>query len=182
MSNIKIPNKEQYIGTKLNKLVLLEVFNDKSGHIKARCLCDCGKEKITTFLRWFRGGCKSCGCILSESMMINDQDYAKTTLFNTYKSSARRKKLEFSLTKEEIFHLANMNCYYCGDNPRQIKRFRGYYNGIDRVDSSRGYVLDNCVPCCTICNYFKNKFTEEFFLNHVNKIYNFQHQGQQKGR
>jgi hypothetical protein len=29
------------------------------------------------------------------------------------------------------------------------------YNGIDRVDNSKGYTPENTVPCCKICNKIK---------------------------
>jgi hypothetical protein len=43
-------------------------------------------------------------------------------------------------------------------------------NGVDRVDSGRGYTVDNCVPCCKFCNLMKRNYTPEFFLAHTSKI------------
>lgn len=45
-------------------------------------------------------------------------------------------------------------------------------NGIDRVDSKIGYYIDNCVTCCTMCNYMKQAHSKESFLEQVKKIYN----------
>ena len=45
-------------------------------------------------------------------------------------------------------------------------------NGIDRVDSSKGYTLDNCVPCCSICNTMKLNYTLQEFSDHITKVYN----------
>jgi hypothetical protein len=37
------------------------------------------------------------------------------------------------------------------------------YNGVDRIDNSIGYTKENCVPCCTICNWAKsNRGVDEF--------------------
>lgn len=47
------------------------------------------------------------------------------------------------------------------------------YNSIDRVDPTKGYIIDNCVPCCTTCNYMKRILQRDEFLDHVKKIYNF---------
>jgi len=33
------------------------------------------------------------------------------------------------------------------------------YTGIDRVDNKKGYVVDNVVSCCTICNRVKNNMS-----------------------
>lgn len=43
--------------------------------------------------------------------------------------------------------------------------------GIDRIDSSKDYTLDNCVPCCFICNRIKNKYDLNTFFDKVEKIY-----------
>lgn len=49
------------------------------------------------------------------------------------------------------------------------------YNGIDRKDSSIGYLLENCVSCCSKCNQIKMDMSETDFLSHVTKIYRYSH-------
>ena len=56
-------------------------------------------------------------------------------------------------------------CYYCGSIIETV--------GVDRVDNNKGYTLDNVVPCCSKCNYMKNSNTEKEFLEHVEKIHDF---------
>jgi len=56
---------------------------------------------------------------------------------------------------------------YCGAKPEE-KKFRDHKfsilsNGIDRVNNLEGYILDNCVPCCVLCNTAKNNLTLEDF-------------------
>lgn len=46
-------------------------------------------------------------------------------------------------------------------------------NGIDRLDSEKGYVKENCVPCCWDCNRMKQTLTEQQFLKKVEQIYNY---------
>ncbi len=43
-------------------------------------------------------------------------------------------------------------------------------NGVDRVDSSRGYVKDNVVSCCKHCNLAKRDRTAEDFIKHCRKV------------
>ncbi len=38
------------------------------------------------------------------------------------------------------------------------------YNGIDRLDSSKGYTLENCVPCCEEINVMKMALTKDRFV------------------
>lgn len=45
-----------------------------------------------------------------------------------------------------------------------------YYNGLDRLDSSKPHTKDNVVTCCIVCNKLKNKSTKEEFFLHIKKI------------
>lgn len=84
-------------------------------------------------------------------------------IYLRYRISAKDRNLEFSLTLEDMQRFrTRVPCYYCGDKLKRI--------GIDRVDNSKGYTLDNCVPCCTTCNRMKMAHTTDFFLNHLDKI------------
>ena len=83
----------------------------------------------------------------------------------------------FELTKEEFKILTSSDCYYCGQNPNQLhntnkNKFNGNYihNGVDRVDNSKGYIINNCVACCWKCNKMKGSWTQEEFINHCKKI------------
>ncbi len=75
-----------------------------------------------------------------------------------------------ALTQEQFKKLIQSNCDYCKRQPSNKKKLKRktldyiVYNGVDRVDSSRGYTLDNCVPCCYKCNIAKSDMTRaEFF-------------------
>ena len=85
---------------------------------------------------------------------------------------------EFKLTKNDFELLTKKNCYYCGGVPNNIqKALKGkeiyVYNGIERVDNTRGYLSKNCVSCCKKCNSFKLNTSVEDFLNHIKKIYEY---------
>lgn len=47
-------------------------------------------------------------------------------------------------------------CVYCGDEIVTV--------GVDRVDNAKGYVMDNVVPCCAICNSMKSSMKLVDFL------------------
>jgi hypothetical protein len=44
------------------------------------------------------------------------------------------------------------------------------YNGIDRKINSIGYVYENCLPCCEICNKAKGTRTYEEYIEWMNRI------------
>jgi len=53
------------------------------------------------------------------------------------------------------------------------KKSDKYYNGIDRIDNTKDYTLDNCVPCCKNCNYAKRTLTQHDFYKLIQSIYNY---------
>lgn len=57
-------NLEQFINTKINKLLIIEIFQLKKNHkYYCKCLCDCGTEKIIRLDSILRATTKSCGCL-----------------------------------------------------------------------------------------------------------------------
>jgi hypothetical protein len=88
--------------------------------------------------------------------------------FAFLKGRAVYKNFEFTLTKDDLAYLVSTPCAYCGE-------IQENFNGVDRVDSSKGYTKDSCVSCCKLCNYMKNMYKTNVFLEHVNKIYLYQH-------
>lgn len=99
--------------------------------------------------------------------------------YTTYKWCAKDRNLEFSLNIDEFDALTKQNCHYCGQQPvpridKSTKRYNGPFigNGIDRMDSTRGYTLNNCVPCCFACNYAKHTRTYEDYKAWIVRSYN----------
>lgn len=111
-----------------------------------------------------------------------------TTLISASRNAAKSHKpfpVEFSLTREEYVKLINGKCYYCGEERVDTKKFEnkrarqglaphfGKYLkcvGIDRVDSSKGYVSNNVVPCCAKCNRMKMDLAQKDFIDRCKKI------------
>ena len=59
-------------------------------------------------------------------------------------------------------------------NHRKPNLFIIQYNTTNFVrdrNNLAGYVLENCIPCCDICNYMKNNLPKDEFFHKVNKIY-----------
>lgn len=83
--------------------------------------------------------------------------------FNHFRNNAINRGINFDLTKDQVYELCNKDCVYCGK-----KRCLG----IDRVDNSKGYTIDNVVPCCGCCNKMKMDLEINFFIDQITKIYN----------
>jgi hypothetical protein len=95
-------------------------------------------------------------------------------LLTQHKCTAAKRGLAWDLTEKEVIDLWCSPCAYCGSSPTNKFSNSGreiVYSGIDRIDSSLGYVSSNVQPCCKRCNIAKNNMTHEEFLAHVAQIY-----------
>lgn len=171
-------------------LEIIEIIpqNRAGQHVKLKCLChycnnitiingiffkkfiSCGCQQRISFL-WKRKGPKNMPWKLPSG------NAAKNNLYIQYKNSARRRKKEFSLLKEDFFELITGKCIYCGDQYTNKIKGQGktsgdfLYTGIDRIDSSIGYTKENSVSCCWTCNNMKNTMSNDVFIQHINKIH-----------
>ena len=103
-----------------------------------------------------------------------DNQPAKNKLFYAYKLSAKKRNISFNISSETFENLINKNCYYCGSEPSQIYKSSFHtlvYNGVDRIDSSKGYNDDNVIPCCKYCNQMKSNMDADIFLNQIKRIH-----------
>lgn len=90
----------------------------------------------------------------------------------SYKNGAIHRGLVFELSETECLLLFAGRCHYCGALPREKRHFNRVVrqNGIDRRDSSIGYISDNCVSCCTLCNYAKRNLSVEEFKKWIVRL------------
>lgn len=148
----------------------------KRGRWVARC--DCGREKEISGSNWYSGRCvKRCACTPREPNYnkLPSGEAAFNELYNSYRNKGLGRKRNFDLSKEQFRLLTSMDCAYCGSSPSQVNKTGSgdtyIYNGIDRIDSSRGYTWTNCNPCCKHCNFAKMNFTLDEWLEHIKRIY-----------
>lgn len=98
-----------------------------------------------------------------------------------YKEGARSRGFNWEISDEEFYDIISKPCFYCGSEPKPIQSLKRYIkvkesinvNGVDRLDSNLGYTIENCVPCCSMCNRMKMNYTLNDFVNHVYKISNY---------
>lgn len=150
---------------------------EKSVRMIWECMCECGNKRNVPAGVLMRGGSKSCGCLKREGRKILPRGIPeRNLLLRTYKKNAELRGLEFSLTAEQFVDLMQQDCFYCGAEPKKSVRGKGFdgkyaYNGIDRVNNSIGYTLENCVSCCETCNKAKLMMSEDEFAEWVVRVY-----------
>ena len=166
----------KYLNTTHGVLTILELDHeeyDKSTQCKRsyfKCKCNrCGSITVVRTDRFGKGKYipKSCSnCINNLQKEIADKKYKEDRperyRINSIKINAKSRNYKIELTDDEIKELLHKPCFYCGEENA---------NGIDRVDSTKHYTKENCVPCCFICNRMKNKYSIDVFLEKIKQIY-----------
>lgn len=162
---------------------------NNQGAVIWELLCECGNKTFASGKDVVSGNTTSCGCYAMQRRSVGGQ---KNRRFDPVISSARTvwKGVYKDCDFDTFFTLSQEPCYYCGRDPHrtfnvgntsQKKRKVSHiqvevgdftYNGIDRIDSSKGHTFDNIVPCCYRCNQAKNDMPVNEFLDLVKLIYN----------
>ena len=112
---------------------------------------------------------------ISEIPDENDKnlfEFSQNGLYVKFKCDAEQKNKNNELTEKMYNFIINQPCHYCKNSQSANTGCVGA-RGIDRIDSSTGYIIGNVVPCCKTCNYFKNDLTTENFFEHLKSIYNY---------
>lgn len=176
------------LGNVYGRLTILKDLGVYKKNRKVLCSCSCGNEKEVYLTSLKTGRTKSCGCLAKElsSKRLKNKPIGKrkkngesvfNIIFCQYKNSANKRDIEFNLTRQQFKKLTKQTCYYCGEPPSKIRKNKystgDYtYNGVDRLDNSKGYTIDNAVSCCSFCNISKNNYSIEYFYDKISKIYN----------
>lgn len=157
---------------------------DNSGYVIYEAECKlCGKIQMKASYDFARGTVR-CDC---EEWKLKfgkplgrkpDPDNLSNVnrVFKQYKKSAKERNLSFELTKKQFKSLIEADCFYCGKKPQRRNRTSTchgeyYCNGIDRMNNSIGYTVENCVTCCSECNFGKGTMSKQDFLNWVKRVY-----------
>lgn len=167
-------------GRRFGKLIVIEESHRGRG-VHWKILCDCGVLKTAASGDLVAGRCRSCGCGRNNTDRIQSIDEDTTQgfkrLVRRYVDSAKRRKIEFLLSLDEIRYLTKQKCSYCGIEPCQnigrVKNIVYKHNGIDRVDSSKPYIIENCVTCCKMCNFAKMDNSYNDFVNWIKRAYHY---------
>lgn len=170
---------------KFNRLTIVKHLgkNNYNNHIY-ECLCDCGgiiKAEGTDIKTERVKSCGRCTKSINSAMKLPYGEMLYNVIYNDYRIKAGQREIDFQLDKDVFLIEIQKNCHYCGSVPMNTRRNKSewkpeqvVYTGLDRIDNERGYVTDNVVPCCFICNQAKHRLPYQVFLDWVDKVHYFQ--------
>lgn len=190
-------NKTDIVGIQVGRLTVLSF--EKTVKIRRRlkhyysCKCDCGNIALVVRRHLREKSTKSCGCLLNEILkmgptagkLLPKGEAGFRRFLKGVKLSAKARNLEFKLSEQEVRSITQSNCFYCdrkpiqkidGGNPEVSKASTKIhtlylYNGIDRMDNSKGYTTENSVPCCKTCNRAKLAMPFDEFVDWIGHVY-----------
>lgn len=169
-----MPNALNLTGKRFGNLTALSLDGHLGSHRAWKCQCGCGTIKRIDVANLVAGRSRSCGCQQGKELATGVAQI--NSMFATYRRASRERGFEFNLSREQFENLVEKSCVYCGSEP-QLRQKVGLSsgvlaNGIDRLDSLAGYLPENCVPCCQVCNRAKSDMTLDEFKAWVARIHN----------
>lgn len=177
----------KYMGKRFGKLTVVsyshsETFESGYKRVFWNCVCDCGNTTIARSDSLTRGKKRSCGCLINEFNKSKEGKFrtplghtALIIAYHKYKDGAKRRGIPFEITREQFKYLVVQDCWYCGEKSSNHIFQKGinggvFCNGLDRVDSTKGYTADNVVPCCQFCNHAKMEKSESEFVQWLERV------------
>jgi len=178
--SVKCKDIARIIDLRKQKFGMLQVLDHPIIRRKSKtffkCKCDCGNIKEIEGWNLRNGITTSCGC----KNKLPKGESACRFIFGMYKRQGLSRGHKFELTLDMFKAITQQNCFYCGSKPSNVcdkssSNANGsyIYNGIDRWDNNKGYVINNVVPCCKNCNSMKSKMHGKVFLDQIKKILDY---------
>ncbi len=154
-------------------LTALRKSNSKTGHTYWTCVCDCGNLTDVRADCLLYGIISSCKCQRSRNHYKGFNQLAGG-YWSRVKKQAKDRNLEFNITIEQAWSLFEKQDKKCALTNREISLTRNKLNqtaSLDRIDSSKGYTLDNIQWVHKDVNKMKNNLPEDKLFFWAKKIY-----------
>jgi hypothetical protein len=165
---------EDLCGKEFGFLKVLEKAKNKHGRVHWRCLCKCGNIKDIMASHLKRGAVTSCGCnrfgIGEESNSWKGYGQVSGRYWTRIKRGADERKLEFSISIEQVWMLFEAQDKKCALTGLDIILDKEQTASLDRIDSSKGYTIDNVQWVHKDINKMKMDLGQEIFFKYCKLI------------
>lgn len=130
--------------------------------------------------------CKKCSNRINENCHRGWHRGIRLSWFNKFKISAETRGIEFNISINDVADLMIKQNYKCSLTGRSISfpeigTQTNFDASIDRIDSKKGYELDNIQLTHKVVNMIKNKYDNDFFIEICKEVSNYQSTKWKKG-
>jgi hypothetical protein len=176
--------KKDLTGERFHYLTVLgRASSNRQGSITWNCLCDCGGEKVISSDHLTRkvAPVKSCGCQAVKrgqrhSQWTGYEEISGNWFYNHILRERKQKdrtRVPVDLTPKDIWELfikQDRKCALSG-LPLKISNSHHYNDAsVDRIDSSKGYTIDNVQWVHKHINFMKRTYSQEYFIEMCKKV------------
>ena len=171
------------VGRRFGKLTVVEDSNQRlHKHKMWRCECDCGNEKLVSSHHLTSNAVKSCGCSSGyesgdKNPFFKGYKEIHSVVFRGYQRGAKSRNLEFNVTIEQIWELYVQQGRKCAVSglpiafTKNTNKSRHDTASLDRIDSSRGYTIDNVQWVHKEINTMKMNIPQDRFLELCRQVH-----------
>ena len=154
-------------------------------YAKVPCKCKCGKESLIDAYTLAKGKSRSCiSCFNSNNNGANNNSWKgykdiPASWFTRFRNYAKKKGNCFEISLEDVWKVyekQNKKCSLSGLNIGfkrvGINNHAAYTASLDRIDSKKGYSVDNIQLVHKDINIMKNAFDQDYFIQMCKAIVN----------
>lgn len=172
------------IGTFFGKLEVIELVQPKNKRDpwKFKCKChECKSEKLILTAYGLKNRLnKTCGCIKIEmrkgknSTSFKGYEDISGSFWHIVMRNARLRNIDVTITIEDAWNLFLSQNKKCALSGIDITFGESNYDettaSLDRIDSNKGYDIDNIQWVHKTLNFMKNNLTDEKFIYYCQKV------------
>jgi len=173
-----IDRSERYrtrlIGKKFGLLTVVEFYGLAAGRKTMwLCICECGGTRTARNDTLIKGSTRSCGCLTARRHDNNPnwKGYKEigSSFWQNIQHGARKRNLEFSISMSDAWSVFIAQDKKCALTklPLRFAEKRGDYEAtasLDRIDSKKGYTLENVQWVHKKINIMKQDYDEKDFI------------------
>jgi hypothetical protein len=140
-------------GLRFNRLQVVSLEGKRNKRYYWNCICSCGNKKTVASNHLTLGRIQSCGCFWDESLKIlakNRRTGSKNIsgqYFSTIRKNARTRNIEFAVSVDDLQNLLDNQKFKCSltniDLIMELQDSKLNTASLDRIDSSKGYIISN---------------------------------------
>ena len=173
---VKNKNNKEYvgkIGEIINNLLCTEVYHKRNKKdesvIWVKTICQICNTPRDITAKTFR----TKVCVCSRCSVKNMRDIGNSTTPKKYfariQSSSKRRGLECTIELQDLINLIDKQNYKCNLSGEDISFDNGSVS-VDRIDSAKGYTIDNIQCVHRDVNFMKQQYSQERFIDICIKI------------